>query len=47
MMDDSLVALHLPTLDMTRSLGLVWHERRTLSGAAQALMRLMPEAAEV
>ena len=44
MMDDSLVALHLPTRDMTRSLGLVWHERRTLSGAAQALMRLMPLA---
>lgn len=44
MMDDSLVRLRIPGLAMHRQLGMVWHERRTLSGAAQALMQQMPQA---
>ena len=42
MLDDTLVRLNVPRLRLHRELGLVWHERRTLSGAAQALMRLLP-----
>lgn len=42
MLDDSLARLNVPRLRLRRELGLVWHERRTLSGAAQALMRLLP-----
>lgn len=42
MLDDSLVRLNVPRLRLRRELGLVWHERRTLSGGAQALMKLMP-----
>lgn len=42
MLDDTLTRLNVPRLRLRRELGLVWHEKRTLSGAAQALMRLMP-----
>lgn len=42
MLDDTLARLNVPRLRLRRELGLVWHEKRTLSGGAQALMRLMP-----
>ncbi|HEY1075174.1 MAG TPA: LysR family transcriptional regulator [Fontimonas sp.] len=42
MLDATLSRLNVPRLRMHRELGLVWHEKRTLSGAAQALMRLLP-----
>lgn len=42
MLDTTLTRLNVPRLRMHRELGLVWHERRTLSGAAQALMRMLP-----
>lgn len=45
MLDDTLVQLDVPRLKLHRELGLVWHEKRTLSGAAQALMRLLPATA--
>jgi len=44
MLDETLARLHVPRLRLHRELGLVWHERRTRSGAAQALMRLLPAA---
>ncbi len=44
MLDTSVVRLRLPQLAMHRQLGIVWHERRTLSGAAQALMAQMPKS---
>lgn len=44
MIDDGLVRLDVPRLRLHRELGLVWHERRTLSAAAQALMQLLPDA---
>lgn len=40
MVDDDLHPLRIPELHMHRDLGIVWHERRTLSVAA---MRLMDE----
>jgi DNA-binding transcriptional LysR family regulator len=43
MIDDGLLRLQVPGLAMHRQLGVVWHERRTLSGAARALMRQMPD----
>jgi DNA-binding transcriptional LysR family regulator len=42
MLDSTLTRLKVPRLRLHRELGLVWHQRRTLSGAAQALMRMMP-----
>ena len=44
MLDDTLARLNVPRLRLRRELGLVWHEKRTLSGGAQALMKLMPAA---
>ena len=41
MIDDSLRALRIPGLRMQRQLGAVWHERRTLSAAAEALLALL------
>lgn len=38
MLDASLHALSIPHLRMHRDLGAVWHPRRNLSGAAQALL---------
>lgn len=42
MLDASLSPLNVPRLRLSRELGLVWHEKRTLSGAAQALMQMLP-----
>ncbi len=39
MIDDTLVALPVSGIRLQRELGAVWHERRTLSGAARALLR--------
>ena len=44
MLDDSLIALPIRELELVRELGVVWHERRTLSNAARALMGLLPQA---
>lgn len=44
MLDDTLTRLNVPRLRLRRELGLVWHEKRTLSGGAQALMKMMPAA---
>ncbi|HET8880855.1 MAG TPA: LysR family transcriptional regulator [Solimonas sp.] len=38
MLDDSLCALRVSGLKLQRELGLVWHQRRTLSGAARSLI---------
>jgi DNA-binding transcriptional LysR family regulator len=43
MVDDSLCRLPVRGLQLHRALGLVWHQRRTLSGAASALIDLLPE----
>lgn len=42
MLDDSLRRVHVRGLQLQRELGLVWHQKRTLSGAARALFELMP-----
>ena len=39
MLDEDVRELKIPELAMRRELGVVWHQRRTLSGAAQALIR--------
>ncbi len=44
MLDAGLVRLRVPQLLLQRELGVVWHAKRTLSGAAHALMGLLPEA---
>lgn len=44
MIDDSLEALVIPELSMHRTLGMVWHQRRTLSGPARALIAALEEA---
>ena len=44
MLDRTLRALRIPGLQMHRDLGAVWHERRTLSAAAQALLGKLPGA---
>lgn len=41
MIDASIRPLPIAALRMKRELGLVWHERRTLSGAATALMQTL------
>ena len=46
MLDDSLIALPIKELALTRELGVVWHERRALGNAARALMQLLPEHRE-
>lgn len=38
MVDDTIRRLPMPELELHRELGAVWHERRTLSGAASALL---------
>ncbi|NKF24306.1 LysR family transcriptional regulator [Solimonas marina] len=45
MLDDSLARVGVVGLHLQRELGLVWHERRTLSGAARALIAQMPAPA--
>ncbi|QHS09601.1 LysR family transcriptional regulator [Sinimarinibacterium sp. NLF-5-8] len=42
MVDAELVALTVPKLNLQRKLGIVWHQKRTLSAAARALMALLP-----
>lgn len=42
MLDRSLRAVAIPELKMRRELGAVWHERRTLSAAARALLSTLP-----
>src|ERR1044071_2821876 len=44
MLDRSLRALSIPELKLKRELGAVWHERRTLSAAARALLEVLPTA---
>jgi DNA-binding transcriptional LysR family regulator len=44
MLDDTLVALSLPQLKLSRELGAVWHSRRTRSGAATAFLALLKPA---
>lgn len=39
MLDDSLRVLRVSELKLKRELGAVWHQRRTLSAAAQALLK--------
>ncbi|MGH8444347.1 MAG: LysR family transcriptional regulator [Solimonas sp.] len=46
MLDDSLRKIAVRGLSLHRELGLVWHQRRTLSGAARALMAQMPTPPE-
>ena len=41
MLDASIKALRLPELKLQRELGVVQHRRRTMSGAAQALIRML------
>lgn len=43
MLDDSLVAIPIPQLALSRELGAVWHARRTRSAAATALLNLLPQ----
>ena len=44
MLDDTIVPLPIPELAMRRDLGAVWHERRTLSMSARALLTQLREA---
>ena len=44
MLDRSLREIAIPELKMRRELGAVWHERRTLSAAARALLAVLPAA---
>jgi DNA-binding transcriptional LysR family regulator len=41
MLDASIKALRIPELKLQRELGVVQHRRRTVSGAAQALIRML------
>lgn len=45
MLDGSLHPLRLPQLSLQRELGAVWHRRRSLSAAAQALLTLLAQQA--
>jgi len=42
MLDKDLIALPIRELQLTRELGVVWHEKRTLSAAATALIAQLP-----
>ncbi len=42
MLDRTLHAVSIPELKLARELGAVWHERRTLSAAARALLGVLP-----
>lgn len=44
MLDKDLIALPIPELSLQRDLGVVWHEKRTLSAAATALLDQLPQA---
>ncbi len=41
LLDEHLTSLEIPELDLTRSLGIVTHRKRTLSNAAEAMRRLL------
>jgi DNA-binding transcriptional LysR family regulator len=41
LLDEHLTSLEIPELDLTRSLGIVTHRKRTLSNAAVAMRRLL------
>lgn len=45
MLDKDLIALPIRELSLERELGVVWHEKRTLSAAATALIAQLPSAA--
>lgn len=45
MLDKDLIALPIRELSLERELGVVWHEKRTLSAAATALIAQLPAAA--
>ena len=42
MLDQDLIALPIRELALERELGVVWHEKRTLSSAATALLKQLP-----
>lgn len=46
MLDHELVALAIPELALQRQLGVVWHQKHTLSAAANALLGLLPTVSE-
>ncbi|MDR3416249.1 MAG: LysR family transcriptional regulator [Nevskia sp.] len=41
MLDDTICAVAIPGLELQRELGVVWHERRTLSVSARALLQVL------
>lgn len=43
MLDDSIIALNVSGLNMQRELGVVWHQRRTLSSGARVLLKLLQD----
>ena len=43
MLDAQVVRLPLPGIQLTRQLGYIHHQERTLSNAAQAFMRLLDQ----
>jgi DNA-binding transcriptional LysR family regulator len=47
MLGEELRALDIPGVRLERELGVVWHEGRTLSNAARAMIRLLEESATV
>jgi DNA-binding transcriptional LysR family regulator len=47
MLDGTIRALNVSGLDMQRDLGVVWHQRRTLSGGAMALLRQLESGASI
>jgi DNA-binding transcriptional LysR family regulator len=44
MIDDTIIRLKVPELKLSRRLGAVWHERRSLSSAAVAMLDRLAEA---
>ena len=46
MLSRELIALKIPKLQVQRNLGVVWHSKRTLSNAANAMMQLLVEVKE-
>ncbi|PTU31110.1 LysR family transcriptional regulator [Stenotrophobium rhamnosiphilum] len=43
MLDSTICAVNVTDLSMQRDLGVVWHERRTLSGGARALLKQLQD----
>ena len=46
MLGNELVALDIPQINLNRQLGVVWHNSRTLSNAAEAMLTLLSEEHE-